>query len=800
MSHDLRQAWRTLASRPGYALLTIVTLGLGIGASTAVFSVVDTLLLRPLPFREPHRLVELNTRLPQNAGTFHFTPARFARNWREQTAIFTGVDYYDDESAVLGDGAPEQVRSHLVTPGLIPLLGAAPVVGRSFTDDDARAPADVAIISDGLWRRRFGRDPGILDKTIRLDDRPHRIVGVMPPGFRFPAGGSDVWLPLDLSALPSTRALATVARLAPDVPLLLAQERADVAVAAFQEGRAPEKRLGVHLRPLGGPRTTTGTRQALFVLLGAVGFVLLIGCANAANLALTQGMSRVHELSVRAALGAGRARLVRQLLFESVTLALAGGVLGVALAYGGLSVILDLAPPDITRQTFTPIGIDWRILGFALGLSTASGLLFGTLPAWRAARVNAAESLNQAGRSATASRAQRRVRAGLAVAEIALSVVLLSGAGLLVNSFARLQRVDTGFDMKNLLTVALQVPAQRYPTGAVRLAFLEEIADRVRALPGVTAATVAGGAPPGSGYISFNITPEAEGRPPVTFAPRAYLPVTPISPDYFATLGIPLLQGRSFTAADHNQPVLIISDTMARRYWGDEDAVGRRFRLIAKAEWSTVVGVAADVKQLGYDDPNGSDMEVYEPLSRGESANTYYTLLVRASDDSRALLPVISGLVWSADDRLPIHKASTVEALYAETLREERFYLSLMAAFALVAGVLAVIGIYGVVSYATGQRMREFGLRLALGATAADLRRLVLRGGLVLTALGLVLGLGAAAWLTRLLEAQLFEVAPADPITLGVVAAALGAIAVAASYLPARRACRVDPMHALRME
>ena len=799
VTHDLRHAWRGLARRPGHALLTIATLALGIGASTAVFSVVDTLLLRPLPFRDPPRLVELNTRLPQRDITVHFIPARFAHAWRGQADLFEGVEYYDDDSVVLGGAEPQHVSSTDVTPGLFALLGAAPAIGRPFTDADALAPANVAIISDAQWAR-FGRDPGILGRTLLLDDRAHEVVGVMPPDFRFPAGGSNVWRPLQLSSLRPSQGVATVARLADDLPLPVAQERADAAIAGFQEDRAADERLGVQLRPLGGTRTDADTRRALYLLLGAVGFVLLIGCANAANLALTQGVARAQELSVRAALGAGRGRLLRGLLTENLALGVAGGGLGVLLARAILAAMLDLAPVEITRQTFSEIAVDPRILVVALAVSVATGLLFGSLPAWRAGRADPAAALNQGGRAATASRTERRVGGALVVGEVALSLVLLSGAGLLIHSFARLQRVEPGFDVRTLAVTGLQLPTDRYPSGAARLAFLEQVVERVRILPDVAAVTIAGGAPPGSGSIVFDITPEAEGGPPVPFPSSAYLPVVPISPDYFATLGIPLREGRTFTLAEHNQPVTIVSETLARRYWGEASPIGRRFRFDADEEWLTVVGVAADVKQMGYDDPNEIDMEVYRPLSRGERAHNYYTLVVRASADPRPLLPAINTIVWALDGRLPIARASTIEALYAETLREERFYLSLMAAFALVAGLLATVGIYGVVSYWAGQRTREFGLRLALGATARDLRSLVLRNGLQLAALGIALGLGAAIPLTRLLDAQLFEVPPADPITLTAAAVVLGAVALAASYVPARRACRIDPMQALRME
>jgi putative ABC transport system permease protein len=801
MIHDLRQAWRALARKPGYALLTIATLAIGIGASTAVFSVVDTLLLRPPPFRNPQRLVELNTRLPQRPGSvFYFTPAQFAPDWRQQTDLFESVEYHEDDGVVLGDREPQHAASTNVTPGLFPLLGVAPVIGRQFTDDDVRTPADVVIISHAFWQR-LGRDPAILDRTIVVDDRAHQIVGVMPKGFRFPARESTLWRPLDLSTVRPTKGLATVGRVRSDLPLAVAQQRADAAVAGFQEDRPPDRRYGVQLRPV-GTFVATPMRRSLYLLLGAVGFVLLIACVNAANLALTRGIARGHELSVRAALGAGRGRLLRQLLFENLMLAAIGGALGALLAYWCLGVMVKLAPAEITSRTFEAITVDWRILIFALAASAATGLIFGSLPAWRAARVDPTAALNQGGRSATASRAQRRLGGALVVVEVALSLVLLSGAGLLINSFVRLQRVDPGFEMRNLVVTALQLPTGRYPTGSGRLAFFEEVAGRVRALPGVTAATVAGGAPPGSGFIVFSVTPEAEGRPPVPFPSSAYLPETPISGDYFTTLGIPLLQGRTFTEADHNQPVLIVSETLARRYWGDENPVGRRFRLDAREDWDwvTVVGVAGDVRQMGYADPNGSDMEVYMPLSRSDRANNSYTLITRTAGDPEALLPAINTIVWSLDDRLPIHRSSTIETLYAETLRGQRFYLSLMAAFALVAGLLATVGIYGVVSYWSGQRTKEFGLRLALGATRGDLRRLVLRSGVRVTAIGVALGLGGTLWLTRLLAAQLFEVAPADPLTLTVATLALGLVAAGTSYLPARRASRVDPMQALRME
>jgi predicted permease len=758
-----------------------------------MFSVVDAVLLNPLPFPNANRFGQIWTASSERSSTPGTSPAAFFA-LRRETAAFTAVEGYQFNTVnVTTGGDPEIVASPFVTPGLLRMLGVAPMLGRLLTDDDAAA-APAVLISESIWAGRLGSDPDVIGREIVLDDQPHRIVGVMPVTFRFPEGNVRIWRPLAISAetKPARVQVITVRRAdvtAAEVDERLRAMSPDLRAAAAI-GQAETLTIDVLLQQRFGRQSG----QALWVLFGGVALVLLVACANVMNLLLARASVRAGELAVMAAVGAGTGHLVRAVLFESVVLAAGGCAAGLVLARVLLNAILGAAPANLTFLTAATSALDARAVTFAVGLAFATCVAFGVLPAWRAARVNAIGVLRQ--RSPSVAGSDEWWQGALVSVQLALVLVLLAGSGLLLRSFDRLVSIDPGFDVDPLSVVTLQLPAHRYGSPGVGLAFLRDLETRVESRPGVSA-TVSGGAPPRAGGFSFNVAPEAEGRVAVDFTGIS-LPFTTVSPDYFETLGIRILEGRTFSAADPPD-VVIVNDVLARRFWGDTSPVGRRFRMHTNRPWQTVIGVAADVKQMGPADPMGEGMELYQPFDPN-GRNQFFTLIVRSGSVRGAVMTTIKQQVWDLDPRLPIVEAATMAHRVGDAVARPRFYLVLSSAFALTGALLSAIGVYGVSSYWVSRRLRELGIRVALGASRERLIGMVVGRSVRLAALGLGVGL-AAAWAgARAIEAMLFQVSSRDPMTLGAVTAVLAGLVVVGALGPAMRAARVDPMTALRAE
>ena len=794
--HDLRLALRRLVRRPGFAALVSLTLALGIGAATAVFTVVDGVLLRPLPYANVERLVELGVRMSPTDGWARPYVARPALDeWRRQPDLFDAVEHHAPSSVVLTIGEPRQLRAEVVSSGFFSLLGVPARLGRALGPGDADGAA--VVLSDELWRGAFGADPAIVGRTILLGDARHVVVGVMPRDFHYPRGRVALWMPEPTRLADTVAAggrVEALARLRPGLAPAAAQATADRVAAALAADRPDVKGWYLGLEPVGQWRANPDVRRALLVLAGAVGFVLLIACANAANLLLVQATARRRELAVRLALGATRWRVVRELAAEALLLAAAGGAAGVLLAAAGVRGILGILPSELTTLSYSTIAMDGRVLAFAVAASTLTALLFGLAPAFQATRRRAA--LAGGDRSGTGTIEQRRLRAALAAGQLALSMVLLVGAGLLAHSFARLVRVEPGADVRGLALLDLSPVEARYPTRAERARFYDAVLEQVRAIPGVVTASVVSGTP-GTSSFSFDVRLEAEGAGAPLAAQPALLPFGEADTSYFRTLGIPIRDGRAFEAADlePGADVAIVGASLARQLWPDGRAVGRRFRLDSAARWLTVVGVAGDVKLLGPDDREGR-FQYYRPVRPG--AGGQRTIAVRAAGDPATLLPSLKAAVWSVDPAQPIDAAETAVARYREPLAKPRFLLTLMLAFATVAALLAAVGLYGVVAYTVAQRTREIGIRLAIGARASRVVAGMVREGALLALAGIAAGLAGALALTRFLASLLFDLSPTDPATLGAVAVALALVAVLATWIPARRASRVDPVIALR--
>ena len=805
----LRFVVRRLAQQPMFTATAVLTIALGIGATTAMFSVLDAVLLRPLPFRDPENLVEVRT---VNRGGAQLTSHTFEGfvQWRQQTDLFSVFEGYSQRAAVLA-GAAEPVRVVVVavTGGVMPTLGVAPRLGRMIVEDDARPGHErVLVLGDALWRTQFGGDLHVVGRTARLDDGVFEIVGVMPPAFKFPRSSAEAWTALPVVKAPagaSARPFGTMARLAPGVTLDAAQSRVVALQPAFAETMPRGDGWSLRVFGLNANRANPRPRLAMLLLMAAAALLLLIACANVANLLIARGVARERELAVRAALGASRWRLVRELLTESVVLAAAGGAAGGILAYWWTSALVALAPTQLTFLSLSEIQVDLRVLAFGAALTTVAALLFGLVPALRGARRDVQDPLKSATRSATGSRRQRRLISLVVVAEFALSLTLLVGAGLLIRTFTHLTSVDPGFDTRNLLALSIELPSWKYTTQATSRAFWSDVLDRVRAVPGVVDATVTPGIPPGTGGFSFDLRLEAEGNPEVIEGRDVILPFSTVSPDYFRVMRIPLKAGRIFTAEDTPQSpkAIIVNEALAGRLWPHGNAVGGRMRLDNDADdpWYTVVGVVGTVYQ--FDFAKGRDMVgVYYPSSQSRESGPgrYQTLAVRTADDPLAHLHDLRGAIRAIDPDQPILKIETIEQAYAEFLSAPRFYAALMVIFAGVGLLLAAVGLYGVLAFTTTERTSEFGIRVALGATRRDVLLLVLRHGLGVAALGVALGLAGAFAATRTMTALLVGVSPHDPSTFIAVALALGAAALAACLIPGRRAVLLDPVVALRHE
>jgi putative ABC transport system permease protein len=795
---DLRFALRQLRRTPAFTVAAVACLALGIGANTAIFSAVDGVLLRPLPFPESERLVTV--------WGYHASIGRETASlpdfldWRRDSRSFTGMAARANTQFTLtGAGEPEVVRGALVTANYFRVLGSPIPLGRGFRDDEERSGAGrVALLSDGFWRRELGGRADAVGRQIMLSGVPYTVVGV---GARGPSVGDvDVWTPLTTDTTIGRRSdfLEVVGRLAPGVDLSQAREEmATIARRLEQEYPGSNSGWGVDLVGL-QERIVGEIRPALLLFMGAVGLVLLIACANVANLMLARVATRGHEVTIRAALGASRRRLVRQLLTESLVLSLAGGALGLGLAVWGVRALQLLEPGTIPRVD--EIGVNGSALAFALGLSVVAGLLFGVAPAVRLMRYDLREGLSEGSRGMAGHRSAGRTRSLLVLAEVALACVLLVGAALLLTSFLRLQRVDPGFAPGGILTARVTLPRSRYDDPARQTAFVDALLERARSLPGVRSAALASDAPLGDGppYWSFAVA-GVEQPPPEVVQDAVVFQTTP---DYFRTFAIPLVRGRLYEAGDRADAaqVALVSESLALRYWPDRSPIGAQITLgdpnDSTSVWMTVVGVVGDVRQEGPTAP--AYPQLYLPLAQASSRSLVIAL--RSSGDPAALTSALKHAVSGIDPTLALGRVATMDERVAGTLARPRANALLLGGFAATALVLAAFGIYGVIAYSVVQRTRELGIRMALGARTDDVLRLVLRQGMAPVLAGLALGLGGAAAGSRVLRGLLYGVGGTDPITYAGVAAFLAGVALLASYLPARRAALADPIVALRNE
>lgn len=797
LTQDIRFGGRMLRKHPGVTLSAVITMALGIGATSAVFSVVNPLLLRGLPFPDPDRLMNIRETCLPKFTSFSVSPGNFLA-WRERSDAFAGMAAFQRTTVNLtGGGEPERLRQLRVTSGFFELFGATPIVGRGFLpDEDAPGRGDVVVLSGGFWQRRFGADPDVVHRTLMLDGKPYVVAGVMAPGSHAAMGEVDVWTPAAFSAEERERYgshyLGVIARLAPTATVDKARAQLD-DVARALESEHPGSNGGwrVKIDPL-SETVVGGIKPTLVVLSGAVAFLLLIACANVASLLLGRAASREREIAVRVALGAGRGRILRQLAAESALLALLGGGVGLALGTWGVDLLLALAPQGLAG--LKGVRLDLPLVAFAFLASLAAGLIVGLAPALQAFRVDVNAALKEGGRGGSAGGGHARVRRTLVAVEVAACVLLLVGAGLLIRSLDRLLAVDPGFDAANVTTVAIDLPERAYAAPAAQQAYFERATRELATLPGVRAVAAAQTIPFAVDWVfSFSI----EGRPedPPGKEPSAnYYAVTP---DYFRAMGIRVVRGRAFTEADgrDGRRVAIINEKLARQFFPDGDALGKRIGY-ARDGWQEIVGIAADTKQYGLTGP--ATYQLYEPMAqRPVSA---MTLVVRGARDPAAMIPDIRARLAGLDADQPLGAVKPLEQIVSESVSRQRFAVVLLGIFAGIALVLAIVGIYGVISDAVTHRTREIGIRLALGARAGDCIRLMMGQGIVPVLVGLGVGLVAALAATPILASLLYEVSATDPVTLGLVTALIAGVALVASYVPARRVTRVDPMAALRAE
>jgi putative ABC transport system permease protein len=811
--HDVRYGARRLARSPGFTLIAVAALALGIGANTAIFSVTNAVLLQPLPFREQARLVwvwerDLRTDRPRSS----VSPVSLTA-FRDETGVFEGIgSSYDEMYNLTGAGEPETIIAYRFSHNFFAVLGTPPLLGRTFLPEEDQPGHDrVVVLSHKLWTRHFDADPGVVGRSITLDGNSYTVVGVMPPGFQHPVM-AELWTPIALTpeqaATPEPRFLRLVARLRPGVSLREAQTAVDrVSARLARERKDTHGQWGAVVSPIES-RYTGDIKPALLALVGAVGFVLLIACANVANLLLARGASRRRELALRAALGASRLRVVRQLLVESTLLALAGGAAGTLFASWSLGFLLGLFPKAVANVAIPrldQIHLDATVFGFTLLLSLATGILFGLVPALTVSRLELSEALQQGVKGAGGPQGGRRLRNALVVAEVALALVLVTGGALMIRSFLNLQSGELGFDTRNVLTARLVLPSYKYGDAAKRQAFVDQVTARIRSLPGVEAV---GTTPflPLSGWSSGrSFLIQGEPAPGPGREPQAEIRI--VNEDYFRALRIPLARGRVFAETDRidSPKVVIVNETLARRFFPGQDPIGRRIRVQSfgpevpaddPSQWLEVVGIARDVRHYGLARP--PEPELYFPYRQGPM--DLVCLAVRTTQDPEALGKSLREAVWAIDADQPVLGLMSLERLAAESVTLQRVSTHLIGFFAAVALLLAALGIYGVMAYAVTQRIPEIGVRVALGASARQVLGLVLREGMGLAALGAAVGLAASLALTRLLSSLLFGISATDPASFAGVLLLVATAAFLACFIPARRAMRVDPMVALRYE
>ncbi|MGB9180684.1 MAG: ABC transporter permease [Pyrinomonadaceae bacterium] len=800
---DLRYGVRMLLRSPGVTFVAILAIALGVGANTTIFSVINSVLLRPLPFAESEKLIKvLGTDAKRGRNDLPTSFPNFT-DWREQTQAFESMTAYSEASATLaGSDGPEQIKGVAATADMFPALGVKTFLGRPFLAEEERpGSAPVAVISYGLWQRRFGSDRKLVGQQVMLDGKSTTIVGVMPPGFKFPldAENPEIWSPLDptseLNKSRGSRYLSVVARLKASATIQQAQSEME-AVARRLEEQYPANNTGRGIRLISLYEDTVGdVRPALLVLLFAVGCVLLIACANVANLLLARSAARHKEIAVRTALGASRWRIVRQLLTESVLLSSVGGISGLLLAMWGVDVLLKLIPASVPRTQ--EIAMDARVLGFTLAVSVLTGIVFGLAPALQASRLNLNESLKEGGRGSTESWQRNRVRSLLVISEVALSLMLLIGAGLLIKSFQRLRDINPGFNPDRVLTMSLVLPEAKYDEKEKQSLFFQQLVTRAAQLPGVESVGLIHPLPLGGSHITTTFT--IEGRPPLAPADQLNANTRAVSPDFFRALSIPLIKGRAFTEKDTKDApkVMIVNETLARRFFNGEDPVGKRATVYPFKEPCEIVGVVGDVRHRSLDVEAGP--EFY--LSYLQSPQPEMSLVARTtSSDAAGLANAVQGVVLQLDKDQPVSDVKTMNQLLGESTAPRRFNMLLLGIFAFIALVLASVGIFGVMSYTVTQRTHEIGIRMALGARVADVFKLVVGQGMVLVLIGVCLGTLGAFAVTRLMSSLLFGVSATDPLTFIGVPLLLAAVAFVACLIPARRATKVDPMVALRYE
>ena len=806
--HDLRYGIRVMARRPGFTLVAVITLALGIGANTAIFSVVNGVLLNPMPYRAPDRLVQFwETNPLKNWTQATVAPANFF-DWQKQNQSFEDIAAYigSDKKGpgltglqLTGNGEPERVQALFVTGNIFSVLGVDAMLGRTLREEETwQGKHTVIVLSYGLWQRRFGGDPNIIGQTIALNGRNREVIGVMSPAFYFPSKEVEMWAPMgwdykQIAEMRRPHFLRAVGRLKDGVTI--DQARAEMtSIAGHLEEQYPvtNTQMGAGLGPL-KEWVVSDTRLPLIVFLVAVAFVLLIACANVANLLLSRAATRTREVAIRTALGAPRRRIVKQLLTENLLLATAGGGLGLLLALWCRDLLVMFSPGNIPR--LDEARLDGRVLGFSIGITLLTTLLFGLVPALQSSKPDLVATLKEGGQKGGSQGG--RIRNALVVTEVALALALVIGAGLMIRSFIRLQQVDPGFNASNVLMISIDLPGARYPEDSQAIAFFEQAEQRIKALPGVVqAGSTNVAALKGSGYTNDMTIP---GRPPEDYIRE--IRHKAITPDYFRAMGIQLLGGRFFDSSDNAKgaPTIIVNEAFARRCFPDEEAVGKQVKFARPNEpgqWETIVGVVRNEKQ----DSLSADPKPEAYKSQLQETSSEMTLVVRTAGDPRPLIGAVREEIRALDRDLPPYNIKTMNDLLYESLARERFTTLLLMVFAGLALVLASVGIYGVMSYSVTQRTHEIGIRMALGGQTSDVLKLIVRQGMGLAIIGLAAGLAASFALTRVMSTLLYGVSATDPLTFILSPVVLAGVALAACLVPARRAMEVDPMVALRYE
>lgn len=810
---DFRHAIRTLLGRPGFATVAIVTLALGIGANTAIFSVVNGVLLRPLPLRDPGRLVQPDVIAPHTGFEISTSIPNF-RDWRERNRSFQAMGGNAGRSRTLtGGDVPEVVQTRIVIGDFFESLGVEPALGRTIRADETfeGAPA-ITVLTYAFWQRHFGGRADALGRTLTLDGQSFEVVGVMPPDFVFPYASTDLFLPMGFysdqmcwESRDCSQGTWVIARLRDGVNLAMAQEDMDRVVREL-EAEEGEKVASLRMETL-SDEYVGDIRSRIWLLMGAVGFVLLIACANVASLLLARGEGRRREVALRTALGAGRGRVALQFLTEAIVLGVAGGAAGVGLAWLGVRAVVPLISGAIPSALVGRIGLDPAVLLFTTLATLAAAVLFGLAPTVRAARTDIVSELKEGGRG-SAGRSRQRLRSGLVVSEVALSLVLLIGAGLMIRSLSRLKHVDKGFDQENVLTAIVSIPALKYGEKEAAWGFFDRLLEGVETQPGVRSASLSNLVPLAGNSWENRVWPEGVPRDPETGASFLY---QMISPAHFETLRIPMLRGRAFTVQDRDGAplVAIIDETMAEKYWPGEDPIGKRITFETGQEefgeiedepiYRTVVGVARNVRHYELESP--SRIQAYVPMAQSRrSWSRSMAILVRTAGDPAQVTELLRRQLTSLDPDVPLSEVQTLEEVVDRAMSGTTALGTLLAVFSGVALVLAAVGLFGLISYSVVQRVREIGIHMALGASRSDVVRAVSGQGLRLTGTGVLLGLLASLLLTRVMTSVLYDVDPVDPLLYGALALFLVAVAMVAAYLPARRATLVDPAIVLREE